>query len=131
MNRLLYISTARRLLANTELEGILRTSRVANAAVDVTGILAVGGRRFLQLLEGPADAVETVFARIQRDPRHFAIVKLSNHEIDQRQTGDWSMAFHDVASGRDMPAIVAKLIKEIRDPALAAEFSQFAKRHAA
>jgi hypothetical protein len=130
MKRLLYISTARQVIGTAELETLLQKARRANAAAGVTGILAAGGRRFLQLLEGPVDAVDAIFARIERDPRHFAIVTLSQKDIDRRQTGDWSMAFHDLEGGRDLPCIMDGLIAEISDPAIAAEFRQFAERHA-
>ena len=51
MHRLLYISTARSPLPKAELETLLRISRRNNVAVGVTGLLIVGGRRFLQALE--------------------------------------------------------------------------------
>jgi hypothetical protein len=131
MERLLYISTARQPLGAQELDLILRNARHRNAAANVTGILVAGGRRFLQLLEGPADAVSALFERIERDPRHFAVVKLSHSTIDRRQTHDWSMAYHDLNAGLTLPEIVDRLIAEIDDPSLAAEFGQFARRHAA
>ncbi len=67
MIRLIYISTARSELSTVELEGILRISRRNNAAVGVTGLLIVGGRRFLQALEGPADAVVQTYDRIKAE----------------------------------------------------------------
>ncbi|WP_137787778.1 BLUF domain-containing protein [Sphingomonas sp. 3P27F8] len=131
MERLLYISTARQVLDPQELNDILRRARRSNAALDVTGLLAVGGRRFLQLLEGPAEGVAQIYDRIRQDPRHFAIVKLSHKVVDSRQTAGWAMAYHEPHSGKLLQDIVAELISEIKDPTLGAEFAHFARRHAA
>ena len=91
MQRIIYISTARATLSNAELDGVLLTARRNNAAVGVTGMLVVGGRRFLQALEGPDAAVDAVFARIAQDPRHYG-GRHPVEEIDRsthlRQLGD-------------------------------------------
>jgi hypothetical protein len=93
MKRLLYISTARSILDASELDELLAKSRAANSMVDLTGLLVVGGRRFLQVLEGPSEAVSETYERIKLDPRHFAIVKLHDKSIDARSFGSWSMGF--------------------------------------
>lgn len=135
MDRLLYISTARDLPDERMLESILRVSRRNNAAVGVSGLLVVGGKRFLQALEGPADAVEQVFERIAQDQRHRAIVMLSRKSVDRRLFGQWAMGYraghatHDDAAS--LPAIVEALVETIDDASLRAEFTAFATLHAA
>jgi hypothetical protein len=136
MQRILYISTARETLADATLTEILRVSRRNNAAVGVTGLLVVGGRRFLQVLEGPEAAVTTVFERIARDPRHFAVVKLSRKEIETRTFGEWSMGYRtvDMPRGADgepgsLPQVVERLVAPIEDAMLRAEFTSFAALH--
>jgi len=93
MQQIVYISTAMRAICGADLDNILATSRRNNAAVQVTGALLVGGQRFLQAIEGPADAVNATFDRIRADPRHNALVTLSNKSIAARQFGSWVMAF--------------------------------------
>ncbi len=90
--QLAYISTATPAVNEIEVRRILEQSQRNNARDGVTGLLYFGGRRFLQVIEGPATAVEAAIARIQRDPRHHAIVTLSRREIDAREFGNWSMA---------------------------------------
>ena len=135
MQRLLYISTARKPLDDKTLEGILRISRRNNAAVGVTGLLVVGGRRFLQALEGPSDAVTQVFDRIARDARHFAIVRLSTTEVETRLFGDWAMGCRNAGpageKGGTLQDIVAHLVASIDDVAIRAEFMAFAALHSA
>jgi hypothetical protein len=94
LHQLSYISTARPTLILTDVEQILQTSRCRNAQDGVTGLLIFDGKRFLQVLEGPVDAVETAFARIAVDPRHRALVKLSSRHVEHREFGDWSMGSH-------------------------------------
>lgn len=132
MNRILYISTARMPLLDRDLRILLETSRRNNAAVNVTGLLVVGGRRFLQALEGPPDAVSAVYERIARDPRHFAIVKLGEKSISERSFENWSMGFQTGGVAGDAASLeeqVAAIVAPIGDPTLRAYFTDFAKRH--
>ena len=134
MKQLLYISTARLVLTEGELDAILRVSRRRNAAAGITGLLVVGGRRFLQLLEGETDAVDAAFARIKADPRHFAVVVLSDKTVVERIFSAWSMGYRraEVRTGEpDLRALVSTLTETIDDPSLHAEFAGFAARHAA
>jgi hypothetical protein len=134
MIRLLYISTSRSPLVSAEIDGILRVSRRNNRAVGVTGLLVVGGRRFLQALEGPEAAVLETFERIRADPRHFAVVILSRSAIAERQFGDWSMGYQPGAAlgaEASVAADVEALIAPIDNPVVHAYFHQFALQHAA
>lgn len=134
MIRMLYISTARERVTPEMLADILRSSRRNNAIADVTGLLIVGGRRFLQALEGPDDAVRRTYARIADDPRHFAVVQLACDSIEQRQFGAWAMG---AQSGRAVRAeasvseAITQLIAPITDPSLRGYFTGFAERQAA
>ncbi len=134
MHRLLYISTARTAPDRAQLEAILRTSRRNNAAAGITGLLVVGGRRFLQALEGPAAEVAATFDRIRQDPAHFAVVELASGPITTRAFGGWAMGYEIGGAAGDtvsVPAAVAQLIAPIEDPTLRAYFSGFAELHAA
>ncbi|WP_152542512.1 BLUF domain-containing protein [Sphingobium sp. Ant17] len=42
--------------------------RKANSDADRTGLLEVGGRRFLEVVEGPEPAVIATYELIRRDP---------------------------------------------------------------
>ena len=134
MIRLLYISTARLPLTPAEIESILRVSRRNNADVGVTGLLIAGGRRFLQALEGPEDAVQATFDRIAADPRHFAVVSLIRAPIAARQFPAWSMG-HQPGGAFDRTGSAAQaveaLIAPITDPSLRGYFTGFADRQAA
>nr|WP_255526443.1 BLUF domain-containing protein [Clavibacter sp. VKM Ac-2872] len=50
----------------------------------------------MQVLEGPHDAVEAVYATIEADPRHTDVRLLLDEEIPARQFPQWSMGFRTV-----------------------------------
>jgi hypothetical protein len=70
---------------------IEKTSNLRNAKSDVTGCLLLVNGWFLQLLEGPRDAVESTLARIAIDPRHNDLQVIENRLADERIFADWAM----------------------------------------
>ena len=75
-----------------DLDQILATSRRNNQAVGVTGALLYTDGLFAQTLEGDFDAVQSVFERIQADPRHDDVVVLQAETVADRIFGSWAMA---------------------------------------
>ena len=64
LTHLVYISSARRLFTTEELRDLLAVSRRNNAREDVTGMMLYRGGSFMQVLEGPQDAVLDLYQRI-------------------------------------------------------------------
>ena len=134
MVRLLYISTSRQPVTSAVLADILRTSRRNNFTCHVTGLLIVGGKRFLQALEGPEAAVQATFDRIHQDPRHYALVQLAREAITERQFPNWAMgaqAGMTPGGNASVSEAVAALIAPVKDPTLRGYFTGFAERQAA
>lgn len=134
MIRLLYISTSRQPVTPPMLADILRVSRRNNFAAHVTGLLVVGGKRFLQALEGPEAAVQATFDRIHRDPRHYAMVQLAREAISERSFPNWAMgaqAGQTPGEAATVDQAVQALIAPITDPVLRGYFTGFAERQAA
>lgn len=132
MKHLLYISTARSILRPSELDELLSKSRIANRAADLTGLLVVGGRRFLQVLEGPDQAVLETYERITRDPRHFALVKLHDKEVATRSFASWAMGFEQGGTGSASATLaeqVNAIVAPITDATLRAYFDGFVETH--
>jgi len=75
------------------IERILEASRRNNAGVAVSGALMFNAGCFGQVLEGPHDAVEETFERIQQDERHGDVAVLAFGPIENRSFENWSMAF--------------------------------------
>lgn len=128
MEQIVYISTARVEPDAAMLESILAVSRRNNSRDGLTGLLVVGGRRFLQVLEGPGALCEAAYRRIGYDERHFAMVQLSRKPIDERAFGDWDMGFEN-AGDVPLTAMVGLLTERVSDPILQAHFRSFAELH--
>ena len=100
--QVVYGSATPRLLDRVELVELLRISRRNNAAVSVTGALLYADGNVMQVLEGPEDAVDATYARIERDPRHRRVIQLVRGPVAERSFPDWSMGgFRDVGGMTD------------------------------
>ena len=128
MLQLVYISTA---VGDAGGPGILAVSRRNNRRAGVSGLLYGDGKRFLQVLEGPAELVEATFERIKGDPRHRAPVVLSRREVDEREFGTWDMA--ERLPGEDGDAFIARIHELIAgaDASIRATFDGLARLRAA
>lgn len=73
------------------LNGILAASRRCNTRDGITGALICRADLFLQMLEGPRDAVTATFARIVRDDRHVEVMLVSCADIPARLFPAWAM----------------------------------------
>jgi hypothetical protein len=83
---------------DAQIEKILSTARANNAKLDVTGALLFSKGCFAQVLEGPLEAVETLFEQIECDPRHRNVTILYFKPTPARHFADWWMAYADHAS---------------------------------
>lgn len=114
MIQLCYISTARATVDEAAVRLLLAQSRRNNARVNVTGLLLFNGKRFLQILEGAPAQVEATYDRILTDDRHFALVKLSERQIAEREFGGWDMAYERFAEERGRNGVAAKVAEMTR-----------------
>lgn len=94
LTRMIYCSHASADFAariDTDFKPMLEQAQRANKACGVTGGLIYTDGWFVQVLEGPADAVAETFARIQRDPRHTGVEVLVEAPADEREFTDCAM----------------------------------------
>jgi hypothetical protein len=128
IEQILYISTVSP-HETVDLETILATARRNNRANGITGLLMYNGKRFLQVLEGPSDAIDATFNRIRRDTRHRGQVLLARRTIEQREFGDWSMGFRGEAD-EDADMLYETICAKVANasPNLRTELTAFASR---
>lgn len=91
MLSMVYMSVANQVLDRIGLARLERQAADRNALLGVTGLLVGNGFGYLQLIEGPAGAVEQVFRSIARDPRHFDLEVLRRDPCAARECPDWAM----------------------------------------
>ena len=73
------------------LDDILTVSRALNSRNDITGTLICRGDMYLQLIEGPAEAIRATYKRISGDDRHLDINLLVSRQVNERLFPKWAM----------------------------------------
>lgn len=104
-----------------EIGSILSVARAKNKKAGISGALLFSGDAFAQVLEGPLDAVEEIFERIQCDERHSDVVMLRNAESEARIFSDWSMAYVHPDAVHALPNAEIDLDEAFSHPAMGAE----------
>lgn len=101
--RLMYMSTAVRDMRDAELEEILKAARDFNQTQDISGMLLYSERQFVQYLEGTEFAVESLYKKIARDPRHTGVIRLFSGPYPRRIFPDWCMGFQHYDKAGEIP----------------------------
>lgn len=96
----IYSSRARTEFDDAALQSLLIDSRARNERTGLSGLLLYRSGSFLQVLEGPWQAVWQRMSRIERDPRHGDVEVQSAELVDERQFGEWTMAYPQLAQAQ-------------------------------
>lgn len=76
---------------NGTLASILMNARRYNRENGITGALICRQDMYLQLIEGPDDAIDTLYERICADDRHTEVTLEASGPVTQRMFPDWAM----------------------------------------
>ena len=117
MVSLVYASSAVRLFSEEDLVALLSKSREKNTRFNLSGMLLYKDGNFLQVLEGPEDAVRHLYNVISADDRHRGVLRLLEERIEKRRFADWAMAFRNLSNPtfQDLPGYSA-FMNERLDP---------------
>lgn len=91
MHRLVYFSNVSLELNLFAIEAMVETASERNRPLHISGALHYNGLNFLQVLEGPQEALTPLYLRIRKDPRHSGVVRLADERISIRSYPDWGM----------------------------------------
>lgn len=72
---------------------ILAKSRSNNRKNGLVGVLYFGDGCFFQCLQGEEEAIDTLYAKLEQDPRHKELKLLSRKAIAAPSFQDWSMKY--------------------------------------
>jgi hypothetical protein len=92
--QLVYISAANKEFSEDELQELLKKARVNNGNLNVSGMLLFHQGSFIQALEGPRSAVESLYEKISEDKRHTETRVLFRGELQERSFDSWSMGYY-------------------------------------
>lgn len=96
IRRVVYCSRATQAMDHDTLMKILHDARSFNAMDNISGILLHDRGFFLQVLEGPAEAIENLLQTLRVDKRHEQLEVLVDTAVDHRLFPDWQMGFGDL-----------------------------------
>lgn len=99
LKTLAYTSLARLDLADEDLHDILHVARQLNALDGITGLLIFDGARFLQIIEGAEDAIDSLVRRLRADSRHSAFEIRDERFVGERSFSGWSMELVRAGAG--------------------------------
>ncbi|MBK8384495.1 MAG: BLUF domain-containing protein [Candidatus Accumulibacter sp.] len=91
MIRLLYLSHATRGITDEQVQNILQSARRFNPLVGITGVLIHGGGLFMQILEGPEEAVLRLYVKVLDDKRHSDCRIIHISPANERLFQNWTM----------------------------------------
>ncbi|MBL8941908.1 MAG: BLUF domain-containing protein [Myxococcales bacterium] len=91
LTRLKYVSRFARPMSPADVQAIVEAAQRHNATIGVTGMLLAFGEVFMQVIEGPTEAVRALFGRIVADPRHRDVILIRSQRVDRAIFAGWSM----------------------------------------
>ena len=76
-----------------QLEHLLQPWRTYNHSQHISGLLLYGDDDIIQVIEGPTESVHALFHTIAADARHYDVITLADHPVQERAFAEWSMGF--------------------------------------
>ena len=111
---IIYLSRPGPGMSQAAIVEILEVAQKKNDALGITGLLLYDGQHFLQVLEGPAEAVWEVYADILADPRHVDVVTVHEGPIARRMFERWGMAYRRVDIDSDILRVARRQLADGR-----------------
>lgn len=109
------------------LAGILVQARRNNRRDDITGALICRHDLYVQLIEGPQAAIDTLYSKIAADDRHCDVKLLHADMVGERIFPEWEMLDDEMPTMTWSPAAIADGALDAASPgALHAVFEQVA-----
>ncbi len=94
LDQILYCSLLNVKLDEDEIAALANMAANLNRMDHITGLLMQADGVFVQLIEGPRQAIDHLWARLLRDKRHRAVVQLYHRrEVEERACVGWDMRY--------------------------------------
>ena len=98
---IIYTSKAKQNLTLNQIHTMLVDAKSLNKKRNITGCILYHNQKFIQLIEGDKNKIETLYATIKADARHFDIETIISKASTESIWNDWSMAFYNFAEQED------------------------------
>lgn len=94
LHQLVY--TSARVCTDEQIQDILKSCKKNNPGKNITGLLLHTDKRFIQVMEGEKEVLETLFNTVKEDKRHAGVNLRFFGPVDKREFPDWHMGYKDV-----------------------------------
>jgi len=103
LKRIKYVSRFSRPMNPQDLKELERVSELNNRERGLTGVLLSSAGLFFQVIEGPRESVDILWAALQRDARHRDLLLLGTEEGEGlvREFPGWHMRAVDLDAKED------------------------------
>ncbi|MBO6879639.1 BLUF domain-containing protein [Winogradskyella sp.] len=107
----IYQSKSQSHFAPMDIELMLMKAKRKNKRLKITGCIVYADNKFIQLIQGPKDAIIDLYKEIKADKRHFKVTTLLEQSTEQKIWSDWSMAMLDF-SGNAKQVMNSRILLE-------------------
>ena len=104
MKRLVYRSISTLEPDDARMLDIIRACDRDNEPAAISGLLWCDGRRFLHVIEGPDAAVNALFLKLRKDPRHHSLYVTEARRIETRSFPNFEVRIRHGIDAFDPPA---------------------------
>jgi len=117
--RITYLSTAIAMFTHESLMELAEHAARMNAEKMIGGVLYYKGGQFLQVIEGPTEAIDQLWSNLLKDQRHAWVEALLVEEHVNRAFDGWGMGLCDMDDDAAPPraefTAIAKFLKNCSD----------------
>lgn len=93
MKAIVYVSKTSTPFDTSALQKLAHQAAECNAKLDITGYLWFDDGLFLQYLEGDAERLDELMARLEQDERHQMVNQAEESDVAERRFPGWNMQF--------------------------------------
>ena len=91
LSQLTYVSNRTSICTDAEIENILASCKKNNPTLKITGVLLYSNKKFIQMVEGDAELITSLFDKIKLDNRHSNCTLISLGAIKEKTFPSWHM----------------------------------------
>ncbi len=99
LSQLIYVSNRKPTCTQEEIEKILNSCKKNNPPLNITGILLYSDTKFIQLVEGEAKVIMSLYDKIKLDTRHSNPIMISYGMIQEKSFPSWHMGSKKLSGG--------------------------------
>lgn len=96
LSQLVYVSNRKAACTQGEIEKILVACKKNNPPLNITGVLLYSDTKFIQLVEGDAKVIMSLYDKIKLDSRHSNPMMLSYGAIKEKTFPSWHMGTKNI-----------------------------------